>query len=123
MAQSRLVWTVDTVPGNHVGAVQWCACGGVTYPGMSGRWLAKNVRRTYCGATLPAWHRAMTDLRHGPGVVFARPLPQASDAPNPGEQLLSGRTIVETSPSPVVQPPESAIPGEPKTATTKRCAA
>lgn len=125
VAQSRLVWTVNTTPGNHVGAVEWCACGGVTYPGMSGRWLAKNVRRTYCGATLPAWHRAMSDLRHGPGVVFARPLPGPGDVLDPVEQSLSGRTTVEEPPPPVVRPPESATPGAPRNAPidARRCAA
>ncbi len=104
VAQSRLMWTIDTTPGNHMGAVEWCACGGVTYSGMAGRWLARNVRRRYCGATLPAWHRAMTDLRHGPAVVFAPPLPQADGTANPAAQPQPGRTTVET-PAPPSQPP------------------
>lgn len=122
VAQSRLVWTIDTTPGNHVGAVEWCACGGVTYPGMAGRWLAKNVRRRYCGATLPAWHRAMTDLNHGPAIVFAPPQPGA--APTPVEQPLPGRTIVEAtlppSQPPVVRP---STPSASEPIGSRRCAA
>ena len=129
VAQTRLTWTVDTTPGTHVGAVEWCACGGVTYSGMAGRWLAKNVRRNYCGATLPAWHRAMTDLSHGPAVVFAPPLPQIADAPIPVEQSLSGRTTVEAPPSspppPVVRPPSprGSDRSETKPLASRRCAA
>lgn len=119
VAQSRLVWTVDTRPGNHVGAVEWCGCGGVTYSGMAGRWLAKNMRRTYCGATLPAWHRAMTDVQHGPAVVFARPLPRVDDAPNPAEHSLPGRTTVEAPPPP--SSPPVVRPSAP--ADYRRCAA
>ena len=73
VAQSRLVWAIDTTPGNHVAALRWCACGAVCYPGTDGRWLGKNVRRRYYGAVLPAWHRAMADLDNGPATVFARP--------------------------------------------------
>jgi hypothetical protein len=126
VAQSRLAWKIDTRPGNHVGAVEWCACGGVTYSGMAGRWLAKNLRRTYCGATLPAWHRAMTDLRHGPAVMFARPLPRAGEVPGPAEQL---QTTVETSLSSasalVVRPPETDTPDGPRYTPigARRCAA
>lgn len=113
VAQSKLVWTVDTPHGTHVAALRWCACGSVTYPGVSGRWLGKNVRRRYCGAVLPAWHRAMTDLHHGPATVFARPRDPLvpGDTTEITQTSMTGQTTVETPspPSPPLVPcPEPA---------------
>lgn len=110
VSQSKLVWKIVTSPGNHVAAVRWCACGGLTYPGVGGRWLGKNTRRKYCGATLPAWHRAMADLHGGPAIVFARPraLPQHDDVPESIVGSQTGRATVEASvppPPPVTRPP------------------
>jgi hypothetical protein len=62
IAQSRLRWTFRTRCGSSVAAVLWCACGGVTFPGLDGRWIAKNLRRDLWGATYPAWHRVLIDL-------------------------------------------------------------
>jgi hypothetical protein len=114
VAQSKLMWIVDA-PGHPTAAVRWCACGGVTYPGTSspGRWLGKNARRTFCGAALPAWHRAMPDLNGGPAIVFARPrdlswLAQSAEHPEPG------RTTVEATPSP--PPPPVVRPAHPASA-------
>jgi len=112
VAQSKLTWRISTKAGKHVVAVVWCACGSVTYPAMSGRWLGKNMRRRYCGATLPVWHRAMSDVRNGPATMNLRDSipPQHDDA----EPVVSraGRTTVEAtpppSPPPVVRPPHPA---------------
>jgi len=84
VSQSKLEWTIDTSSRNHVAAIRWCACGGLTYPGVDGRWLGKNMRRTYSGATLPVWHRAMLDLHGGPATVFARPRVWRGDLSGPG---------------------------------------
>jgi hypothetical protein len=112
VSQSKLVWMIATSPGNHVAAVRWCACGGLTYPGVDGRWLGKNMRRKYCGATFPAWHRAMSDLHGGPATVFARPrdLPQHADARETIVGSRTGRAAVEASvppPPPAARPPHS----------------
>lgn len=111
VAQSKLTWTIDTSAGTHVVAVRWCACGGVTYPGVGGRWLGKNMRRKYCGAALPVWHRAMGDLRRGPAIMFARPrdLAQHDDVNDAIVGSRTGRATVEApSPPPVSRPPRSA---------------
>lgn len=117
LAQSRLVWTIDTVRGNHVAAVLWCACGSVSYSGTDGRWVGKNIRHTYRGGTLPIWHRAMPDLRSGPAIVFARPRAQThgeatersrQDRPASSvEPSVTSRTAVE-APLPPSMPP--AVP-------------
>jgi hypothetical protein len=57
-----LVWGFRTRQGRHVAAVVWCACGAVTYPGLGGRWIAKNIRRSCVGMSFPAWHRSLIDL-------------------------------------------------------------
>ena len=109
VAQSKQTWQINTKAGNHVVAVVWCACGSVTYPGMAGRWLGKNMRRRYCGATLPVWHRAMADVRNGPATMNLRDSvpPQHDDAESVVSQ--AGRATVEaTAPPPlppVVRPP------------------
>ena len=118
-SQSKLEWTIDTSPGNHVAAIRWCACGGLTYPGVEGRWLGKNMRRTYSGATLPVWHRAMPDLRGGPATVFARPrdLPQHDDVTETIVGSTSGRATVEASAPPS---PPAARPPHPARAYPRR---
>lgn len=61
--QTALVWTFRTPRGGwHVAAVLWCACGGVTYPGVGGRWLGRNLRRARPTDTFPAWHRHLDSL-------------------------------------------------------------
>jgi hypothetical protein len=66
-AQSALVWVLRTRLGWHVAAVLWCACGAVTFPGLGGRWIARNLRRAALDV-LPAWHRALVHLdRRLPG--------------------------------------------------------
>lgn len=106
-AQSKLVWKIVTSAGDHIAAVRWCACGGLTYPGVGGRCLGRNMRRKYCGATLPAWHRAMPDLHSGPAIVFAHPcdLPQRDHAPESIVGSQTGRATVEASVPPVARPP------------------
>lgn len=76
LAQSILVWKVNTKAGRVPAAIRWCACGAVIYPGSSGRWLGKNLRRSYYGLPLPAWHRAMDDVHRGPASAHLR-----ADAP------------------------------------------
>ncbi len=106
--QSRLVWTIDNRLG-IVAAVRWCACGSVSYSGTDGRWVGKNVRRIYCGAPLPAWHRAMADLRRGPAILFAPPCATAlndmtENPPQSAAWAETSRTTVEAPPS-SSQPP------------------
>lgn len=109
VAQSRLVWTIDNRLSG-VAAVRWCACGSVSYPGTDGRWIGKNIRRIYCGAPLPAWHRAMADLRHGPAILFARPCAASvsniteDSRPDDPARTRTSRTTVEAPPPPS-QPP------------------
>lgn len=111
LAQSELVWTMDTRPGNHVAAIRWCACGAVTYPAAAGRWLGRNIRRRYSGAPLPAWHRAMTDLCNGPAA--ARTRPQSDDTSDHVTHPSTSRAAVETPshpPPPAARPPRSTFP-------------
>ncbi|GAB3447724.1 hypothetical protein GCM10027436_40030 [Actinophytocola sediminis] len=61
VAQSALVWVLRNTPGHHVKAVLWCACGAVTFPGLGGRWISRNVRRAGLDA-IPTWHRELGQL-------------------------------------------------------------
>lgn len=99
---------IDNRPGNNVAAVRWCACGSVSYPGTDGRWVGKNVRRIYCGALLPAWHRAMADLCHGPAILFAHPCAASLDHTSEDSSQSLARAM--TSRSTVEAPPSSSRP-------------
>lgn len=113
VAQSKLEWRIDTKAGNQIVAVLWCACGSVTYPSLAGRWLGKNMRRRYCGATLPVWHRAMADLHNGPAGMYMRSSDlNRHDDTEADVVSQTGRVTVEaTQPPPqplVVRPPNPA---------------
>lgn len=69
--QSALVWTLRSKQGRHHAAVLWCACGAVTYPGLGGQWIARNMRRHRSGAEFPAWHRSLVYLDQ-PAKAYAR---------------------------------------------------
>jgi hypothetical protein len=61
-AQTALVRTFRTERGWCRTAVLWCACGSVSFPGFSERWVAKNIRRRCFGDDFPVWHRNLIDL-------------------------------------------------------------